>query len=174
MEPVIVTFELREGDLFRASAWMLFKKWYIAAFYLLNGLTFIYLVWVLATHGFTLADLRGFVFPFVFFVVIPIGLYWSARSNVRSLQPQQRQHHFEFTNDAVHLNTGLSSAVVAWEAVQKVVETRTAFYLFLQKSICHVIPKRGARNQGDVVRLGAMLASRLGSRAKLCTRSAEH
>lgn len=167
METVIATFELRESDLFRASAWMLFKRWYIVAFYTLNGFAFIYLIWALATRGFTIADLPAFIFPVIFLVVIPISLYWSARSNVRSLQPQQRQHRYEFATDAVRMNTRLSSAVVAWEAVQKVVETRTAFYLYLQKSICHVLPKRGLRNEAELDRLRAVLVSKLGPKAKV-------
>jgi len=110
---------------------------------------------------------RGFVFPVIFFVVIPFSLYWSSRSNVRTLAPQQRNHRYEFASDAIRINTGLSSAVVAWEAVQKMVETQSAFYLYLQKSICHVIPKRGLKSEVDLGRLRTILATKLSSKAKL-------
>jgi hypothetical protein len=149
---------------------MLFKRWYIAAFYILNGLTGSYLIWALATRGVAGAELRGFIFPAIFLVVIPIGLYWSARSTVRNLQPLQRQHRYEFATDALHIHTGLSSAVIAWEAVQKVAETKEAFYLYLQKSICHVVPKRGVQTEADLGRLRLILASKLGSKAKLRAR----
>jgi hypothetical protein len=169
VETVTVAFEIHEGDLFRASAWMLFKKWYIATFYVLNGIALLYLLWALATRGFTTADLRGFVFPVIFLVIVPATLYWSSRSNVRSLQPGQRQHRYEFATDALRMNTGLSSAVVAWEAVHKVVETKSAFYVYLQKSICHVVPKRGVPTETDLGRLRALVATKLGSKARLRT-----
>ena len=167
METVIAAFEISENDLFRANAWVFFRRWYIAAFYLLNGFLLVYLVWALATRGFTLADLRGFIIPGLFFIVIPITLYTSSRSTVRSLPPQQRLQRYEFTIDAVRMNTGLSLALVAWEAVHRVVETRSAFYLYLQKSICHVVPKRGLQTGADVDRLRALLAAKLGSKARL-------
>ena len=169
METVTVAFEIRESDLFQASAWMLFKKWYITAFYVVNGIALLYLLWALATRGFTIADMRGFVFPVIFLVIIPAALYWSSRSNVRSLQPGQRQHRYEFAADALHMNTGLSSAVVAWEAVYKVVETKWAFHLYLQKSLFHVVPKRGVSTEADLGRLRALLTTKLGSKARLRT-----
>jgi YcxB-like protein len=167
VEPVTAEFEIRLSDMLRAQTWWLLRKWYMSAAYVLVLATVVYMVPAMANRGFELADVRGFVIPFLLLVVVPGSIYWSSRSTIRSLQPKQRQHRYEFTDHDLQIDTGLSKSTVDWGAVQRVVETRGAFYLFLHKSIFHVVPKRGLRSKLDLDRLRAMVEVKIGSRAKL-------
>jgi hypothetical protein len=137
--------------------------------YVLVVATLVYMVPTMAARGFEPSDWRGFIIPFMFLVVIPGSVCWSAWSNIRHLQPKQRQHRYQFADNSIRLDTGLSTASVDWAAVGQVVENRRAFCLFLQKSIFHVVPKRGLRGKDDLDRLRAMLQAKLGPRAKIRT-----
>jgi hypothetical protein len=165
--PVEASFEITMTDLLRANLWWLFRKWFMAFLLVVNVLLVIYMVPVMAARGFELADLRGFIIPVMVIVVLPASVCWGAYSSIRNLQPKQLQHHYRFAPDTIQIDTGLSTATVAWEAVQRVVEKRPAFYLFMHKTIFHVVPKRGLAGRPELDRLRQMFQGRLGSKAKL-------
>jgi len=160
-------FELEFGDLLRANTWATFRRWPLTALFILVLLVTLYMVPAMASRGFELADIRGFIIPFLVLVVIPGQVYFHTRSVFGKLTPAQRQHRYSFTDHGIEIDTGLSKATVAWEAIQLIAEKRNAFYISMQKSLFNVLPKRALRTPPDLQALRLLLANKLGSKARL-------
>jgi hypothetical protein len=69
------------------------------------------------------------------------------------------------------LDDDLSSAQCAWPAAVEATETKEAFYLFVQQSAFHVVPKRAFSNAHDVDVARRLLSDALGTKAVLSERT---
>ena len=63
--------------------------------------------------------------------------------------------------------TRVASSNISWVAIQKVVETRTAFYASSHKNLYQIIPKRSFKNNADLARFRELAKAKLGEKAHI-------
>lgn len=87
--------------------------------------------------------------------------------NARALAdvPHMRQVTYRFGDAGIRLSTPVTSAEIAWAAVQQVVETDDMFLIFLGRRFAYYVPRRVVGDRAASLR--SALRAHLGTRAEL-------
>ena len=159
------------GDLFRASVGL-------AKFRILLGLGFsLILIGGLVTFFLAIDEKQILLQTSPLFIGIPLlavggqllRLHAASRKYVSSLSSSQRQNRFVFSDiaDGIDIAYGDSSGHISWNDIQKVIERRKTFLVFLNKYDVRLIPKGAIQDVNQIKILRHILSAKLGSRAHL-------
>jgi YcxB-like protein len=97
-----------------------------------------------------------------------LRLHATCRKYVASLSPRQRLMQYAISeNSGIEIRSGDSFGSLGWGDVMKVVERRGYFLVYVNKYDIRVIPKRTLTDPKELNLLRGILASKIGSRAKL-------
>ena len=104
------------------------------------------------------------VFPAVWFVGIPLAQRRGADRTFNSMPAARGERVYTFDGDDITLAGGLSSGVLNWKAIVRVVETPDLFLLFLSGQVAHFVPKAGFASEADVNRFRTLVAEKVDGR----------
>lgn len=155
------------GDLLRANLWHFFSRWPIRVSYALLALSVAVILVGAARPAAVALDPRVVIFVLIWLIALPGLTVWTAWSQHRQLQAKGTTTSWSFSAVRVEVASPASSATMSWDAFERVVETRNAFYLFQQKRLFYPIPARAFRTAADLEGVRDLFRSKLGSRAKL-------
>ena len=88
----------------------------------------------------------------------PLQVWRRAREHYRSSTVQGRRGIYRFDSAGLGWEIGRHSGSAPWDAVRKISETDSAFYLLLSPLQPHVIPKAGL-SETECAQLSSTLAS---------------
>ena len=165
-EQLVIEFELKQSDLVKAQFWWLSRHW---------SLRFLYAMVVICMLSVVLFPSKGDplgTFPLAgmfawWFVLLPLLVARGGTSLYRKLKPHGLAIWYEFSSAGVKTRTALGEASFRWAALDRVMESSQAFYLFAQKDLFHVIPRRAFVTEGMVGQLRALARDNLGKGAVL-------
>jgi len=91
-------------------------------------------------------NVTRFTISSAIFIVAYIGLIYYRLSNTKKT-PQTRgiilgYKEYEFTNDEIICKTEDSVTNLKWNSTQKIEQSKTAFYLYVDTNMALIIPKR--------------------------------
>ncbi len=167
MSAIAVETQLLASDYLRLTIWASLRNVFVAVIYGVNlAVVFATLPAVLSGRA---KPPTPFQLAFQAFIVIglPCILCASSMLAYRRLSPAQRSLRYSFTDGAIETVTGVASSTIAWIAIQKVVETSTAFYVSSHKNLYQIVPKRAFRDNADIVRFRELAKSKLGKKARV-------
>ena len=167
MDGVAVETQLLASDYLRLTFWASLRNIFVVIIYGANlAAVFSIIPGILSGRA---KPLTPFQLTFQAFILIglPCILYASSLAAYRKLSPAQRSVRYLFTDDAIETATGVASSTISWVAIQKVVETSTAFYVSSHKNLYQVVPKRSFKDDADLQRFREMAKSKLGKKASV-------
>lgn len=149
-------------DLLKPSIWLNSRKqWFV---FVIAGVIFLIgVIGVLLTH---------FSPIYVFILALPllmlgIKYYQITSSAKKALQASNCLIEYSFTRMGYEIKTNSSLVKNEWDNLQAVKENETAFLLFPQANLFHVVPKRFFADERDLAELRETIRIRLGSKAVL-------
>ena len=101
------------------------------------------------------------VFPAFWFIGIPLAQRRGASRTFNTMPAAQGERVYTFDGDDITLAGGLSSGVVKWKAIVRVVETPDLFLLFLNGQVAHFVPKAAFASEADVSRFRKLVAEKV-------------
>lgn len=167
MGPVTVETELLAADYLRLALWASIRNVFVPFVYGVNLLAVVAVLSGIVSGR--AKPLTPFQILFQAFILIglPCMIILSSRAAFKRLQPSQRSVRYVFTDSAIDTVTGSASSTVSWSAVQKFIETSTAFYVSSQNNMYQIVPKRSFKSDSDRDELRALAKAQLGSKAKV-------
>lgn len=81
----------------------------------------------------------------------------------------QKNIRYSFSDSGYEISYSKGFSQVDWDNLVKVVETNQCFLFYPQKSMFHIIPKRGFNGIDEITFVRNIISSKLGSKAKLMT-----
>jgi hypothetical protein len=163
--------DLQLSDLLRANYWFFYS----------NRLTKILLTIVvigISLYGYTIFsnfasghDVTTELVPLLpvlaFCVIFNSTVYFNTKSQFSSLKDFQKKLRYSFSYDGYDIVDGKSSSHVSWDSIQRAVESKFGFHLFIQKNLFHFLPKRCLQQESDAALIRDILKSSLGDKAKI-------
>ena len=101
--------------------------------------------------------------------LMPLLIVYSSKQNFEGVKEYQRNVQYVFGDSGYEANDGKSSSVMSWESIQKAIESRHSFNLFLNRSFFIIIPRRCLRTDDDVMHFRSILRGALGEKASMKT-----
>jgi hypothetical protein len=164
---VEVVVDMQLSDLVRANLWFTYSRRAMQFSLLVSCLLFLAFGVLLV-----LADVpNGFAFiPLGILLLIgitPLTIILNSRRNLGAVKEFQKHVRYIFDADGYEAKDGKSSANVSWESIQKAVESKRSFNLFITRQLFVVIPKRCIKSNSDFLNLRSILQQALREKAKV-------
>jgi hypothetical protein len=102
--------------------------------------------------------------PAAWFMGIPLAQRRGASRTFNTMPAAQGERVYTFAGDDIMLAGGLSSGVLNWKAIVRVVETPDLFLLFLSGQVAHFIPQSAFASEADVSRFRTLVAEKVDGR----------
>jgi len=155
--PIVGSYELTVTDLRRAQLGVLLRSRAVLGIYAVLLFSFFAVVLPAILEGRERVwDIRFIVVFGSFFVFIPLLLWWSPVSQVRSLKPEQRVRRFSFDPEGFTTENDLASTRVSWRAVIRAAQGQKGLFLYVHKMAAHYFPARAFQSSSDVVEVLAL------------------
>lgn len=97
----------------------------------------------------------------------PLWIIYETKRNFESLKDFQKNVQYVFGDEGYEASDGKSSSVISWESIQKALESRHSFNLFISRKLFIVIPRRCLKTHDDVLNFRSILLRALGDKASL-------
>lgn len=124
----------------------------------------------LSYNDINLVDLLVMLLPPLFpLILITFFIFFSGYLAYKRVPDFQKDIRYSFSDDGYETSFSKGFSQVNWDNLVKVSETNKCFLFYLQKSMFQVIPKRAFNNADEINSLRKIIASKLGSKAKLLT-----
>lgn len=114
--------------------------------------------------GSVLVMLLPTLFPLI---LITFSIFFGGYLAYKRVPDFQKDIRYSFSDDGYETSFSKGFSQVNWDNLIKVSETNKCFLFYLQKSMFQVIPKRAFNNIDEINSLRKIIASKLGSKAKL-------
>lgn len=102
-------------------------------------------------------------------ILITFSMFFGGYLAYKKVPDFQKDIRYSFSDDGYETSFSKGFSQVNWDNLVKVSETNKCFLFYLQKSMFQVIPKRAFNNSDEINSLRKIIASKLGSKAKLLT-----
>ncbi|MFY9221194.1 MAG: YcxB family protein [Blastocatellia bacterium] len=117
-----------------------------------------------------LGNLLIILLPALFpLILITCSMFFGGYLAYKKVPDFQKDIRYSFSDDGYETSFSKGFSQVNWDNLVKVSETNKCFLFYLQKSMFQVIPKRAFNNADEINSLRKIIASKLGSKAKLLT-----
>ena len=165
---IVVDVRLKTNDIYRATVALTAVRLKVvlaimALVYLPGIPAFVYLKMHPKHMDPGLADLNPLpviLVPCFFLALVFVFPYFSARKAAASTSVKKGTR-YEFSPDQIRIESPTASSKLSWKAYKRVTETRSAFLLFLQNNIAHVIPKHSFVATEQIAEFREMLRANL-------------
>lgn len=173
MEPVLPRLEifvdLKLADLIRANLWFTYSqpamKFSLVMAVLSVPVSASLPFWADVPSWFWLVPI-GLV---VLYALTPLLVIYSTKQTYEGVKDFQKNVQYIFGELNYEASDGKSSSIVSWESIQKAVESKHSFNLFISSKLFVVIPRRCLKTRDDVVHFRSILRAALGDKASLKT-----
>lgn len=101
-----------------------------------------------------------------FSIVVSI-IYWQLKKLQNDTLPQPGgyilgNHLYQVRDDAIHINSSNITTQLDWRAVMGLEETPAHFFLFIDRSVAFILPKRSFADESVKAQFKAMVTERCG------------
>jgi uncharacterized membrane protein len=96
------------------------------------------------------------------FVIVVSVIYWQLKKFQNDTLPQPGgsvlgNHLYQFHDDAIHINAPYGTTQLVWRAVMSLEETPAHFFLFIDRSVAFILPKRSFADESAEAQFKAMV-----------------
>lgn len=103
-------------------------------------------------------------------LVIVTVIFWEQKKSQDYLSPQPGgsllgNHLYQIRDDAIHVNSSCGTTQLVWSAVKSLEETPIHFFLFIDRSVAFILPKRSFADESVKAQFKAIVAERCGKLA---------
>jgi len=173
MEPLSPRLEifvdLKLRDLIRANLWFTYSQPSMKVTMIAGGLSLP--LTILLPFVVDLPSWFKFV-PLALIVLhglMPLLVIYTTKQNFESVKEYQKNVQYIFGRQGYEANDGKSSSEMSWDSIQKAIESRHSFNLFLNRNFFIVIPHRCLKSRDDIVSFRTILRGALGEKASMKT-----
>ena len=96
-------------------------------------------------------DITELVWPFIFLVLMPGGVYWDIGRTFSKLPPYFKLAHWRIFDDRIEIATRLYDERMSWDIFVRIVETHWGFLFLLNNQSLLIFPKRCLSSAADLV-----------------------
>lgn len=101
----------------------------------------------------------------VTFLIVVSVIYWQLKKLQNYMLPQPGgsvlgNHLYQFRDDAIHINSSNITTQLDWRAVMGLEETSAHFFLFIDRSVACILPKRSFADESVKAQFKAMVTER--------------
>lgn len=103
----------------------------------------------------------------VFTIVVSL-IYWHMKKLQDQMLPQPGgavlgSHLYQVRDDALHIQSSFGATQLAWRGIKSLEETSTHFFLFIDRSVGFILPKRSFADESQQSHFKSAVTERCGS-----------
>lgn len=103
-------------------------------------------------------------------ILILTAFYWQMKKLQDQMLPQPDgavlgSHLYQIREDGIHVQSSYGAMHLVWQGIKSLEETPTHFFLFIDRSVGFVLPKRSFAGESQLHYFKATVTERCGSRA---------
>ena len=102
------------------------------------------------------------------FTIVVSMIYWQMKKIQDQMMPQSDgallgSHQYQVREEALHIQSSFGATQLAWQGIKSLEETSTHFFLFIDRSVGFILPKRSFATESQQNNFKSAVIERCGS-----------